>query len=100
MGYSNYRNQLPGLGDPTFVILVGQYHLSAWYEDDDIRSDWALLVSDNGWTTNKVGFEWLMHFDKHTKSRTSGRYRLLILDGHESHDSFEFKQFCLENNIA
>jgi hypothetical protein len=73
--------------------------LSAWYQEEDIPQDWAIAVCDNGWTTNKLGFEWLKHFDRHTKNRTVGVRRLLILDGHESHYSLEFQDFCKENNI-
>ena len=38
-------------------------------------------------------------FDKHTKDRSVGRYRLLILDGHGSHVTPEFDQYCLEQSI-
>jgi len=88
-----------GWSIPPFIILTGQYHLSAWYEDGAIPRDWAIAVSDNGWTTNKLGVEWLKHFDAHTKTRTVGTHRLLILDGHESHNSLEFQEYCQENNI-
>ena len=54
-----------GWSVPPFLIFAGQYHLSAWYEED-IPRDWAITVSDNGWTTNKIGVEWLKHFIKHT----------------------------------
>ncbi|KAL0940014.1 transposase [Colletotrichum truncatum] len=39
------------------------------------------------------------HFDIYTKPRTSGKYRLLVVDGHESHYSAAFELFCQENNI-
>jgi hypothetical protein len=83
---------------PPFLIFAGQYHLSAWYEED-IPRDWAITVSENGWTTNKLGFEWLKHFIKHTEGKVVGARRLLILDGHESHQSLEFQELCEENNI-
>lgn len=38
-------------------------------------------------------------FDKHTKDRSVGRYRLLILDGHGSHVTPEFDQYCLDQSI-
>ena len=38
-------------------------------------------------------------FNKYTKDRTKGRYRLLILDGHKSHVTGEFEQFCTQNDI-
>lgn len=56
-------------------------------------------MSDNGWTTNKLGVQWVKHFNAHTKARTVGTYRLLILDGHESHHSVEFEDYCKENKI-
>jgi hypothetical protein len=88
-----------GWAIPPFLILTGQYHLSAWYEEAAIPRDWVIAVSDNGWTTNKLGVEWLKHFDAHTKTRTVGAHRLLVLDGHESHNSLEFQELCQQNNI-
>jgi hypothetical protein len=41
----------------------------------------------------------LKHFDKHTKKRVVGSYRLLVIDGHESHNSLAFQQYCKENKI-
>jgi hypothetical protein len=87
-----------GWAIPPFLIFAGQYHLSAWYEED-IPRDWAIAVSDNGWTNNGLGVEWLKHFNAHTKTRVVGARRLLILDGHESHHSLEFQELCKENNI-
>jgi hypothetical protein len=59
----------------------------------------VIALSDNGWTTNELGIKWVKHFDRHTKSSTRGVYRLLILDGHESHATPEFDQFCKDNKI-
>lgn len=84
---------------PPFVIFAGTYHLSAWYTDDNIPHDWAISLSENGWTNNELGVAWLHHFEKHTKDRTIGNYRLLILDGHESHESLEFRQLCEKYKI-
>jgi hypothetical protein len=88
-----------GWAIPPFIVFAGQYHLSAWYEGDDIPGDWAISLSDNGWTTNELGIAWLQHFIKHTVERRVGARQLLILDGHESHNSLEFQALCKENNI-
>ena len=37
-----------GWSIPPFIILTGQYHLSAWYKDAAILRDWVIAVSDNG----------------------------------------------------
>ncbi|KAI1670729.1 DDE superfamily endonuclease [Pyrenophora tritici-repentis] len=87
-----------GWSVPLFLIFAGQYHLSAWYEEDILR-DWAIAVSDNGWTNNELRVEWLKHFNAHTQARTIGARRLLIIDGHRSHQSLEFQELCKENNI-
>jgi hypothetical protein len=57
------------------------------------------MTSDNGWTTNKLGVQWLKHFNKHTKDRTVSLYCLLIVDGHKSYSSYEFYKYCKEQKI-
>jgi hypothetical protein len=88
-----------GWAIPPFLIFAGQYYLSAWYEEEDIPRGWAIAVSDNGWTTNEIGVEWLKHFIKHIEGKVVRARRLLILDGHESHHSLEFQELYKENNI-
>ncbi|KAL0933617.1 transposase [Colletotrichum truncatum] len=71
---------------PPYIIVAGQYHLSSWYTETSLPGDWR-------------GIDWIRHFDIYTKPRTSGKYRLLVVDGHESHHSAAFELFCQENNI-
>ncbi|KAJ0129330.1 Uncharacterized protein HZ326_27568 [Fusarium oxysporum f. sp. albedinis] len=85
---------------PPFIIGAGQYHLAHWYRDSNLPDEWAIATSPNGWTDNELGLEWLKHFDRYTKTRSVGRYRLLILDGHESHHSLEFEKYCQANKIV
>jgi hypothetical protein len=84
---------------PPFVIVAGKNHLTSWYQNSGFPPEWVIAVSENGWTTNERGMDWIRHFDQHTRSRTVGVYRLLILDGHESHHSDEFEEYCKEQNI-
>lgn len=86
-----------GWSIPPFIILSGKLHQAAWYRV--IPTGWILAVSDNGWTTNPLGLEWLKHFNSCTQTCTVGTYRLLIVDGHDSHASPEFDQYCTANNI-
>lgn len=75
-------------------------HQASWYSNGILPPDWAIGVSENGWTNNEIGLYWLEHvFDKHTRDHTVGRYRLLILDGHGSHVTLEFDQYCLNHSI-
>ncbi|KAJ3534342.1 hypothetical protein NM208_g7577 [Fusarium decemcellulare] len=82
-----------------FIIGAGQYHLANWYQDSNLPGDWAIATTQNGWTDNETGLEWLKHFDRCTSNRSVGSYRLLILDGHESHHSIDFERYCEENKI-
>ncbi|KAM5529017.1 transposase-like protein [Fusarium oxysporum f. sp. phaseoli] len=82
-----------------FIIGSGQYHLANWYRECNLPGDWVIALSENGWTNNQLGLDWLQHFDRSTKDRSVGSYRLFILDGHESHHSIEFERYCEENKI-
>ncbi|KAF5201710.1 Pogo transposable element [Thalictrum thalictroides] len=89
-----------GWAIPPMILFEGKVHLSTWYKETQLPADWVIGVSENGWTNNELGLIWLKDvFDKYTKSRTIGRYRLLILDGHKSHCTAEFDQYCMENSI-
>ncbi|KAJ8115409.1 hypothetical protein OPT61_g2929 [Boeremia exigua] len=88
------------LAIPPFIIFKARYHLTGWYKEEDLPQDWVIGVSSNGWTTNELGFEWLKHFDRHTKERTVSTYRLLVIDGYKSHDLLQFQQYCKDNKIG
>jgi hypothetical protein len=59
----------------------------------------VLHISDNGWTDRTIALDWLKDFDQHTLSPIRGKYQLLILDGHISHVSLPFIQYCEEHGI-
>lgn len=84
---------------PPIIILKGKTHISSWYLDS-LPPKQTIAVSENGWTTDQLGLIWLADvFEKHTKDRTKGVYRLLILDGHGSYSTPEFDLFCKDHNI-
>ena len=56
--------------------------------------------SPSGWTNNEVGVAWLKQvFDRYTKHKARRKYRLLILDGHGSHMTMDFINYCDQNKI-
>lgn len=57
-------------------------------------------MPENGYINDDLGLKWLEHFDKHTKRRTVGNYRLLILDGHHNHYTYRFEQICYSSHIT
>ena len=88
-----------GWSIPPFLVVQGLYHLSSWYTETDLPHDWVIKPTSNGWTNNETGLDWIKHFDKHTTIRTKGRYRMLVLDGHESHESAAFQDYCKSHEI-
>ena len=86
-----------GWAIPPFIIFDGKLHLSTWY-NTSIPTTWRIAVSENGWTNDKLGLEWIQHFHENTK-HCKGKWRLLIFDGHGSHSTSEFRDFCLQNCI-
>jgi hypothetical protein len=51
--------------------------------------------SPSGWTNNDIGLAWLEQvFDRYTKPKARLKYRLLIVDGHGSHLTQEFLEYC------
>ena len=87
--------------DP-IVIFRGKTIQQQWFPEnclDDFKG-WLFAVSENGWTSNTLAFEWLTKvFIPRTKPQHQGGYRLLVLDGHGSHATDEFMFECFKHRI-
>ncbi len=58
-------------------------------------------MSPNGWTDSELALDWLKNeFDRLTKEKAGDNVRVIILDGHISHLSLEFVQYCVDHNIV
>lgn len=58
--------------------------------------------SPNGWTDTEMGLGYLQHHfgpTSSTATKAKEKYRLIIFDGHSSHVSHAFIQYCIENRI-
>lgn len=84
---------------PPMLVVQGKHHLASWYTDGGLPNTWPIRTSTNGWTDNDTGLEWIKHFHQHTNKRRQGVWRMLVLDGHESHLSDAFETYCQQNNI-
>jgi hypothetical protein len=68
------------------------------FDPDDHRAHFA--SSPSGWTNNEIGLAWLKQvFDRSTRAKAGRSYRLLILDGHGSHLTKDFIEYCDHNRI-
>jgi hypothetical protein len=85
---------------PPMIIFKAGTYSSDWFEIPEVPIDWRLQTSPNGWTSDEIGMDWLMnHFEPYTRARTVGKYRMLVLDGHSSHLTPQFDQFCSQHGI-
>ncbi|KAJ5240603.1 uncharacterized protein N7469_002194 [Penicillium citrinum] len=81
-----------GYSLPPCVIFKGKVAIAGWF--DNLPKNWRIEVPNNGWTSDEIGLRWLQkHFIPHTNSHVRGRFRLLILDGHGSHLTPQFKGY-------
>ncbi len=83
---------------PPFLVFKGQEFNNTWFHQG-LPPTWTFSVSPNGWTSNQIGLQWIQHFERHTRSKTIGSKRLLVLDNHGSHTTPEFRSFCESNSI-
>ena len=87
-----------GWAVPPFIILGAKLHQKKWY-DAGLPPTWKIAVSENGWTNDELGYQWIQHFHQHTDPIRKCKWRLLIFDGHSSHQTAQFLAFCLEKHI-
>jgi DDE superfamily endonuclease/Tc5 transposase DNA-binding domain len=84
---------------PPMIIFKGQNLNSGWLPPQT-PPDWHFGVSENGWTSNILGLQWLIKvFEPQTREKAAGQPRLLIADGHGSHIRADFIAHCMENDI-
>jgi hypothetical protein len=74
---------------------------SSWVEEIKPGAHSVLVSSSpTGWTNNEIGLAWLKQvFNRFTKAKARRKYRLLILDGHGSHVTMDFLDYCDRNKI-
>jgi hypothetical protein len=72
-----------------------------WLQDyDPLQHRYWFASSPNGWTNNELGLSWLQSlFDTETRDKAKRDWRLLILDGHGSHCTIAFLDWCKSNRI-
>jgi len=73
----------------------------SWLQDYDPQEHACWFASSpNGWTSDKLGMSWLQSlFHKETLHKAKRDWRLLILDGHGSHCTLSFLEWCQSNRI-
>jgi 4-hydroxybenzoate polyprenyltransferase len=86
---------------PPLVIFKAKTVQQQWFptqmEDYPL---WSFYFSENGWTTNDIALSWLREvYLKRSKPKDPNEWRLLIFDGHGSHETPEFMWECFQNKV-
>ena len=85
---------------PPMVIYKGAAHYRGWYiELGEGGADAIFAYSPKGYTANELRMAWLQHFDTWTRDRASGKFRLLLVDGHHSHYNLPFCRYAYDRKI-
>jgi hypothetical protein len=74
---------------------------SSWVDAIDSEKHSVFISSSpSGWTNNDIGLAWLKEvFERETRRQARSGYRLLLLDGHGSHETMDFINYCNDNKI-
>jgi hypothetical protein len=87
---------------PALIFASKSSTLQESWVDQINANDHGVHVSasESGWSNDKISVAWLEQvFDRHTKHKALTHWRLLILDGHGSHVTQPFLDYCDRNRI-
>jgi hypothetical protein len=84
---------------PPFLIFEGEYHQICWYPRN-LPEGWKFGGTVDGWTSYALALRWLTkHFEPLSRLTSPSAKRLLLLDSHDSHKSWEFLHFSCANQM-
>lgn len=85
---------------PPLIVYRGAHHYMGWYNKlTKEAKDYKFSYSPKGWSNRFISLDWLKHFDERTKEKAKGAWRLVILDGHDSHVTIEFIEYAIHSRI-
>jgi hypothetical protein len=89
-----------GTSLPPLVIFKGKSVQQQWFPEDlQPFNNWEFTATVNAWTSDETAVEWLEKlFIPLTKPSDPKEKRLLILDGHGSHETTDFMYLCFQHN--
>ncbi|CAK5268608.1 unnamed protein product [Mycena citricolor] len=82
------------------IIFRGARRDANWSKENPCGA--SIAVSPRGWTDQHLGSLWLektFHPESLARLEDPSEYRLLVLDGHNSHCTFRFASFAEEHRI-
>ena len=85
-----------GKSIPPVLVIPAKIHMDSWYHTNLIGTE-LFLLSDSGFSNSKLALRWLQHFAQHTAPHEDTK--VLLLDSHISHTSYDFVIAAREYNI-
>jgi hypothetical protein len=82
----------------SMIIFSSAYHLRKHF-DNDMDGDILFARLALGYSNDKLRLVYLKHINLFTESSTKGSYCMLIFDGHGSHITQPFIDYCWEHRI-
>jgi hypothetical protein len=83
---------------PSLIIIKAASLQERWIVDE-LAPDNSIAYSDSGYSNDDINLAWIKHFDRVTVPTTIGAFRLLILDGFNSHNEYDFISYSTEHRI-
>ena len=83
---------------PPFVITPGKKIMDNWIAAELVGTE-RLACSPTGYTNNEIAMEYLDHLIEHSHAGPTKPWKILLLDGHESHHIDQFQLKAAEHHI-
>jgi hypothetical protein len=83
---------------PPFIIVPGIKIMEAWIAQGLVGPE-AIQTTPTGYTNNEVALQYLEHLIKHLRAGPTKPWKILLLDSHESHTTYEFQLLAQNNHI-
>jgi len=84
---------------PPVIICPREKNMESWIHENLTGAE-VITVSPTGYTNENIALAWLTHFIKHVRAGPNKHWRILLLDGHSSHQQNDFIIKCHENHIV
>ena len=83
---------------PPFIITPGHKIMDNWITTELVGTE-RLACSPTGYTNNEIALEYLDHLIQYSRAGPEKPWKLLLLDGHESHRTEQFQLRAVEHHI-
>ena len=84
----------------SFYLIVFDIEIQErWFQQNKIVNDIRINVFDTDYFNDDIALKWIQHFDRYIKFVQKEVWRLLIMNDHDSHMTWEFLNYALIHRI-